>query len=79
MIHYGIQDNTWAYKHIDDKGVRTLRLEPVKEKYLHFVMPWKRNIYSLATDGIERIRPKFAIYWHKHSYSRCTFLRMGWC
>ena len=78
MIRYGIKDNTHAYQHIDADGVKTARLEPIREKYLHFVMPWKRAIYSLSTDQIERARPKFVIYWHKHPYARAVFIRMGW-
>jgi hypothetical protein len=78
MIRYGIQDNLYAYKHIDQEGIRTCKLEPIKEKYVRFVMPWKRMVYSINSDREERVRPTFAVYWHRHPFARCTFIRMGW-
>jgi hypothetical protein len=79
VIRIGTQVNQHAVQNYDvATDTINVTLEPVKEKYLHFLMPWKRKIYSLATDGIERIRPKFVIYWHKHPFARCTYIRMGW-
>jgi len=81
MITYGIQDNEWAQKGYESDGTRSVKLIPVKERYLIVSMPWKRALYSINDDTLARRRPRFGIWWHKHprGYVTCTFARWGWC
>jgi len=78
MIKYGIQDNQHPVKRYDKSTDSTsVTLEPIKEKYLRLSAPWKRKIFSITTDQIERYRPTIGFYWHKHSNARAWFIRVG--
>jgi hypothetical protein len=77
LISYGIKDNTFAYKHSYGDET-TARIEPIKEKYLIFTLPWMRQLYLIAEDRMARAHPRFGIYWHRHPFARITFLRFGW-
>ena len=76
---FGIHDQTHPVKHYDiETDSTSVKLEPVREKFLHVPLPWRKKAWDLKNEGMRWAWLRVGIWWYRHPNNYKTwYVRFG--